>query len=251
MNGYNFTERVRKVLAMAREEAARLHHQYVGTEHLLLGLVREGEGVGATVLQNLGIELDDIHHKVEETVKKGEAGQNTGRDLPYTSRAKKVLELAMAEARLLNHQYVGTEHLLLGLMREKRGAAAQVITSFGVTIDAARAGVLEILGSESQDSQEFRRRRTFGGGRATARAATPSWMMARLGLPMAGPTSMAASVIEALMQDAGVADVFAAQGIDARMLLAALRAASFRAQPSDSPGTSAGDSSPEQSPPAV
>ena len=90
MNGYNFTERVRKVLAMAREEAARLHHEYVGTEHILLGLIREGEGVAATVLQNLSVELDDIQQKIEETVKKGKAGQTTGPDLPYTSRAKKV-----------------------------------------------------------------------------------------------------------------------------------------------------------------
>ena len=87
MNGYNFTERVRKVLAMAREEAARLHHEYVGTEHILLGLIREGEGVAATVLQNLSVELDDIQQKIEETVKKGKAGQTTGPDLPYTSRA--------------------------------------------------------------------------------------------------------------------------------------------------------------------
>src|SRR5437868_13655643 len=97
MNGYNFTERVRKVLAMAREEAARLHHEYVGTEHILLGLIREGEGVAATVLQNLSVELDDIQQKIEETAKKGKATQATGPDLPYTSRAKKVLELAMSE----------------------------------------------------------------------------------------------------------------------------------------------------------
>ena len=92
MNGYNFTERVRKVLAMAREEAARLHHEYVGTEHILLGLIREGEGVAAAVLQNLSVDLDEIQQKIEETVKKGKASQATGPDLPYTSRAKKVLD---------------------------------------------------------------------------------------------------------------------------------------------------------------
>ncbi len=148
MNGYNFTERVRKVLAMAREEAARLHHEYVGTEHILLGLIREGEGVAAQVLQNLSVELDDIQQKIEETVKKGKAGQTTGPDLPYTSRAKKVLELAMAEARDLNHSYVGTEHLLLGLLREEKGIAAQVLTDAGVNLDAARAETLRILGTE-------------------------------------------------------------------------------------------------------
>ena len=148
MNGYNFTERVRKVLAMAREEAARLHHEYVGTEHILLGLIREGEGVAATVLQNLSVELDDIQQKIEETVKKGKAGQTTGPDLPYTSRAKKVLELAMSEARELNHSYVGTEHLLLGLLREEKGIAAQVLTDAGVNLDAARAETLRLLGTE-------------------------------------------------------------------------------------------------------
>jgi ATP-dependent Clp protease ATP-binding subunit ClpC len=148
MNGYNFTERVRKVLAMAREEAARLHHEYVGTEHILLGLIREGEGVAATVLQNLSVELDDIQQKIEETVKKGKAAQTTGPDLPYTSRAKKVLELAMSEARELNHSYVGTEHLLLGLLREEKGIAAQVLTDAGVNLDAARTETLRILGTE-------------------------------------------------------------------------------------------------------
>src|ERR1044071_4383077 len=148
MNGYNFTERVRKVLAMAREEAARLHHEYVGTEHILLGVIGEGEGVAATVLQNLSVELDDLRHAVEAAVKRGKAGQTTGPDLPYTSRAKKVLELAMAEARELNHSYVGTEHLLLGLLREEKGIAAQVLTDAGVNLDAARAETLRILGTE-------------------------------------------------------------------------------------------------------
>src|SRR6202451_3454279 len=148
MNGYNFTERVRKVLAMAREEAARLHHEYVGTEHILLGLIREGEGVAAAVLQNMNVDLDEIQQKIEETVKKGKAAQTTGPDLPYTSRAKKVLELAMSEARELNHSYVGTEHLLLGLLREEKGIAAQVLTDAGVNLDAARAETLRLLGTE-------------------------------------------------------------------------------------------------------
>jgi len=148
MNGYNFTERVRKVLAMAREEAARLHHEYVGTEHILLGVIREGEGVAATVLQNLSVELDDIQQKIEETVKKGKAGQTTGPDLRYTSRAKKVLELSMAEAREINHNYVGTEHLLLGLLREEKGIAAQVLTDAGLTVERARSETLRILGAE-------------------------------------------------------------------------------------------------------
>ncbi len=153
MNGYNFTERVRKVLAMAREEAARLYHEYVGTEHILLGLIREGEGVAASVLQNLTVDLEEIQAKIEETVKKGKAGAATGPDLPYTSRAKKVLELAMGEARELGHSYVGTEHLLLGLLREEKGIAAQVLTDAGVNLDAARGETLRLLGTgESQGS---------------------------------------------------------------------------------------------------
>ena len=129
MNGYNFTERVRKVLAMAREEAARLHHEYVGTEHILLGLIREGEGVAAAVLQNLSVDLEEVTQKIEDTVKKGKAAQATGPDLPYTSRAKKVLELAMAEARDLNHSYVGTEHLLLGLVAASITAAWTMVAA--------------------------------------------------------------------------------------------------------------------------
>src|SRR5919201_3833707 len=148
MNGYNFTDRVRKVLQMAREEAARLHHEYVGTEHILLGLIREGEGVAAAVLTNLNVDLEDIQQKIEETVKKGKAAAAAGPDLPYTSRAKKVLELAMTEARELNHSYVGTEHLLLGLLREEKGIAAQVLTDAGVNLEQSRAETLRLLGSD-------------------------------------------------------------------------------------------------------
>ena len=148
MNGYNFTDRVRKVLQMAREEAARLHHEYVGTEHILLGLIREGEGVAAAVLTNLNVDLEEVQQKIEETVKKGKASSAPGPDLPYTSRAKKVLELAMTEARELNHSYVGTEHLLLGLLREEKGIAAQVLTDAGVTLEQSRAETLRLLGSE-------------------------------------------------------------------------------------------------------
>src|ERR1019366_1826759 len=132
---------------MAREEAARLHHEYVGTEHILLGLIREGEGVAAAVLTNLGVELEEIQQKIEETVKKGKAAAAAGPELPYTSRAKKVLELAMMEARELNHSYVGTEHLLLGLLREEKGIAAQVLTDAGVTLEQSRAETLRLLGS--------------------------------------------------------------------------------------------------------
>ncbi|HEX5871965.1 MAG TPA: ATP-dependent Clp protease ATP-binding subunit, partial [Longimicrobium sp.] len=144
---YNFTDRVRKVLAMAREEAIRLQHDYVGTEHILLGLIREGEGVAAAVLNNLNVDLDQVQEKVEESVRRGKATIALG-ELPYTSRAKKVLEFAMAEARELNHSYVGTEHLLLGLLREEKGIAAEVLGQLGVTLEDARRETLKLLGSE-------------------------------------------------------------------------------------------------------
>jgi ATP-dependent Clp protease ATP-binding subunit ClpC len=149
---YNFTDRVRKVLAMAREEAIRLQHDYVGTEHILLGLIREGEGVAAAVLTNLSVDLEQIQERIEESVRRGKATIALG-ELPYTSRAKKVLEFAMAEARELNHSYVGTEHLLLGLLREEKGIAAEVLNQLGVTLEEARRQTLKLLGSEPNAPQ--------------------------------------------------------------------------------------------------
>ena len=146
MNGYNFSERVRKVLAMAREQAAALQHEYVGTEHILLGLLAEGGGVGATVLQNLGVDLQALSGRLLAVIKKGRAGP-IGPDLPYTSRAKKALELSMEQARRLQHSYVGTEHLLLGLIAEEKGIAAQVLVDSGVAFDRARNETLRILGA--------------------------------------------------------------------------------------------------------
>jgi len=148
VNGYNFTERVRRVLARTREEAARLRHEYVGTEHILLALIREEEGVAAAVLQNLSADPNEIRRRIEETVRRGSAGPATGPDLPYTSRAKKVLELAMSEARDLDHGYVGTEHLLLGLLREEKGIAAVVLGAVGLTTDRARDEVVRLGGKE-------------------------------------------------------------------------------------------------------
>lgn len=170
MNGYNFTERVRKVLQLAREEAFALRHEYVGTEHILLGLCAEGEGVAGAALGNLGVDTDAVRELVLKAVNPGKANGDaakaepvgvsgiigaiadtlgmTRHDLPYTSRAKKVLELAMSEARALSHSYVGTEHLLLGLMREEKGIAAQVLTSMGMTVPALREEILRLLGTE-------------------------------------------------------------------------------------------------------
>src|SRR5215831_11805346 len=135
MQGYNFTQDVRKSLAMAREESARLRHEYVGTEHILLGILRE-DNIAVQVIESFDVDRTALSDAVDGVVKRGMAGHATGPDLPYTSRAKKVLELAMAEARELNHSYVGTEHLLLGLLREEKGIAAQVLTDAGVNLDA-------------------------------------------------------------------------------------------------------------------
>ena len=151
MNGYNFTERVRKVLQLSREEAVELHHEYVGTEHILLGLIREGEGVGAAAIQNLNQDMNQIRNAVLDTLKRGAESLRTGPDLPYTSRAKRVLELSMTEARELNHSYVGTEHLLMGLIREERGIAAQILASLGVTADKTRAEIIRLLAGGTPD----------------------------------------------------------------------------------------------------
>lgn len=160
MRGYNFSERVRMILAMAREEAQRLNHEYVGTEHILLGLVRESEGgygagVATGVLRNLGADPNDIRRRVNELLQTG-TQPATGPDLPYTARAKKVLELAMAEARDLHHNYVGSEHILLGLLREEQGIAAQVLNAVGITRDKARAETLRLLGASAPGKESAR-----------------------------------------------------------------------------------------------
>ena len=169
---YDFTERVRKVLSMARQEAIRLQHDYVGTEHILLGLIREGDGVAAHVLGNLSADLDRIHERIEEAVRKGKATIALG-ELPYTSPAKKVLEFAMAEADQLNHSYVGTEHLLLGLLRESKGIAAQVLNSLGVTIDEARSETRKVLGPDVSSGTPAAAS-GFGGGASPVPSPRPS-----------------------------------------------------------------------------
>ncbi len=151
---YNFTDRVRRVLATAREEAIRLQHDYVGTEHILLGLVRQGDGVAAEVLRNLAADFEELLRLVEEQVKPGSSTTPIG-ELPYTTRAKKVLEYAMAEARELNHSYVGTEHLLLGLLREEKGLAARVLGNMDIGLEEARAEMLKLLGTDMPSSSSI------------------------------------------------------------------------------------------------
>ncbi|MDP8258776.1 MAG: ATP-dependent Clp protease ATP-binding subunit [Candidatus Aadella gelida] len=141
-----FTERARKVVLLAKEEAKRFNHDYIGTEHLLLGLVKEGEGVAAAVLNSLGLDSDNIRAEVEKLVQPGPDKITEG-DIPFTPRAKKVIELAMDEARNLGHNYIGTEHLLLGLIREGDGVASQVLINLGLDLKSVREEVLNLLGS--------------------------------------------------------------------------------------------------------
>jgi len=142
-----FTERARKVILLAKEEAKRFNHDYIGTEHILLGLVREGEGVAAAVLASFGLSPDKIRIEVEKLVQPGPSTVISG-DLPFTPKAKKVIELAMEEARALGHNYIGTEHLLLGLIREGEGVASQVLINLGLELDKVREEVMNLLGSE-------------------------------------------------------------------------------------------------------
>ena len=141
-----FTERARKVIILAKEEARRFNHDYIGTEHILLGLIREGEGVAATVLQKIGVSLENIRLEIEKLVQPGPTTQIIG-DIPFTPRAKKALELAAEEARALGHNYIGTEHILLGLIREGEGIASQVLLNLGMDLNTVRNEVMELLGS--------------------------------------------------------------------------------------------------------
>ncbi len=148
-----FTDRARKVMSFARQEAERFNHDYIGTEHILLGLVKEGSGVAANVLENLEVDLEKVRLEVEKLVKPAPDVVTIGQ-LPFTPRAKKVLEFAIDEARALDHNYVGTEHLLLGLLREQEGLAAQVLMNLGLKLEDVRSEVMEFLGAETSQSKE-------------------------------------------------------------------------------------------------
>ncbi len=140
-----FTDRARQVMQFANQEAQRFKHEYIGTEHILLGLVKEGSGVAANVLKNLDIDLHKVRGEVEKIVQSGPDTVTADR-LPLTPRAKKVIEYSIEEAHDLNHNYVGTEHLLLGLLREEEGVAAQVLMNLGLKVEDLRNEVLELLG---------------------------------------------------------------------------------------------------------
>ena len=138
-----FTDRARRVVVLAQEEARMLNHNYIGTEHILLGLIHEGEGVAAKALESLGISLDAVRQQVEEII--GQGQQAPSGHIPFTPRAKKVLELTSREARQLGHHYIGTEHILLGLIREGEGVAAQVLVKLGADLNRVRQQVIQLL----------------------------------------------------------------------------------------------------------
>jgi ATP-dependent Clp protease ATP-binding subunit ClpA len=143
-----FTDRARRVVVLAQEEARLLNHDYIGTEHLLLGLIHEGEGVAARALESLGISLEDVRRNVEELVPRGQ--HELSGHIPFTPRAKKVLELSLRESQQLGHDYIGTEHILLGLIREGEGVAAQVLVNLGADLNRVRQQVLQLLGGREE-----------------------------------------------------------------------------------------------------
>ena len=145
-----FSQRARTVVVLAQEEARLLNHNYIGTEHILLGLIREGEGVAAKALESLGISLDAVRQQVEKIIGRGQ--QAPSGHIPFTPRAKKVLELSLREAKALGHNYIGTEHILLGLIREGSGVAAQVLVKLGADLNRARQQVVQLLhGYQGED----------------------------------------------------------------------------------------------------
>jgi ATP-dependent Clp protease ATP-binding subunit ClpC len=152
-----FTDRARRVVVLAQEEARMLNHSYIGTEHILLGLIHEGEGIAANALESVGISLVAVRQQVEEIIGQGQSAP-TGH-IPFTPRAKKVLEMSLREALELGHNYIGTEHILLGILREGEGVAAQVLMKSGAQLRSVREAVLTLLTGYTGEPQTMRRER--------------------------------------------------------------------------------------------
>src|ERR671911_147289 len=165
-----FTDRARRVLVLAQEEARLLNHNFIGTEHILLGLIHEGEGVAAKALESLGISLEAVREKVEETI--GPAGSSTTGSPPFTPRAKKVLELSLREALQLGHNYIGTEHMLLGLVREGEGVAAQVLQKLGADLNRVRQQVIQLLSGPGGSEEQQPKTAGAGGRESTSSGST-------------------------------------------------------------------------------
>ena len=159
-----FTDRARRVVVLAQEEARLLNHDYIGTEHLLLGLIHEGKGVAAKALDGMGITEEAVRQQVEDIIGRGKQAARSGH-IPFTPRAKKVLKLSLRESLQLGHPYIGTEHILLGLIREGEGVAAQVLVRLGADVETTRHQVVELLqGYQGQDEgAAARARRRLGG----------------------------------------------------------------------------------------
>jgi ATP-dependent Clp protease ATP-binding subunit ClpA len=190
-----FTDRARRVVVLAQEEARRLNHNYIGTEHILLGLSSEGEGIAAKALESLGISLRAVRSQVEEIIGQGRAAP-TGH-IPFTPRAKKVLELSLREALNLGHNYIGTEHILLGVIREGEGVAAQVLVTLGADLNRTRAEVLGLLSGHT-------------GGEVPAEERTPEDPGWTGYWPQRGPSAMA------LFNEAAVRAIHVAQELAAK-----------------------------------
>ena len=150
-----FTDRARRVVVLAQEEARMLNHDYIGTEHIFLGLIHEGEGVAAAALESLGVSMAKARDQVREIIGQGEVFPSG--HLPFTPRAKKVLELSLREALQLGHSYIGTEHILLGLIREGEGVGAQVLIKLGASLDRAREEVIRLLEGGVVDTEDVPR----------------------------------------------------------------------------------------------
>src|SRR5260370_756854 len=183
-----FTDRARRVVVLAQEEARMLDHNYIGTEHILLGLIHEGEGVAAKALESLEISLETVRQRVEEII--GHGKDAPAGHIPFTPRAKKVLELSLREAKQLRHTYISTQHILLGLVREGEGVAAQVLVSLGADLTRVRQAVVQLLATYQGGGEESSVRRRTGGQmqpddiahRPDAIPARPAAIERRLGL---------------------------------------------------------------------
>jgi ATP-dependent Clp protease ATP-binding subunit ClpC len=216
-----FTDRARRVVVLAQEEARMLNHNYIGTEHILLGLIHEGEGVAAKALESLGISLEAVRSQVEEIIGQGQAAP-TGH-IPFTPRAKKVLELSLREALQLGHNYIGTEHILLGLIREGEGVAAQVLQKLGADLNRVRQQVIQLMSGhmvgadlveEPPAGSRFLERFTGPGHRVLELASESA---RGLGHKAIEPADILLGLITA--PDAPVAELLASWGVD----LAAVR----------------------------
>ena len=174
-----FTDRARRVVVLAQEEARMLNHDYIGTEHILLGLIHEGEGVAAKALESLGISLEAVRQQVEEII--GQGQQAPSGHIPFTPRAKKVLELSLREALQLGHNYIGTEHILLGLIREGEGVAAQVLVKLGADLNRVRQQVIQLVHGQQRKEEPEAELASPESGRAGRRERMLAEVLGRLG----------------------------------------------------------------------